>query len=64
VSRERRAVLASEGEGMEKLPNCSGGVGSWGFFGEEEQCLRRRCDDCVEGVCAQVARAAHHAGER
>jgi hypothetical protein len=35
ASRERRAVLAFEGEGMEKLSNCSRGVGSWGFLAKK-----------------------------
>jgi hypothetical protein len=32
-----------------------------GIFGEEEQGLRRRWDDCVARACEQVARVVHHA---
>jgi hypothetical protein len=32
-----------------------------GIFGEEEQGLRRRWDDCVARVCEQVARVVRHA---
>jgi hypothetical protein len=35
--RRRWASLASEGEGMEKLPNCSRGAGGWGFLGKKSR---------------------------
>jgi hypothetical protein len=33
----RWAILASEGEGMDKLPNCLRGVGGWGFLGKKSR---------------------------
>jgi hypothetical protein len=31
------ASLASKGDGMDKLPNCSRGVGGWGFLGKKSR---------------------------